>query len=229
MNILVVEDEPLLASLILRHLQAAGHTVTVRHDGKQGCETALAGHFDLLVLDWVLPGFDGIEILRRIREQALQVRVLMVTGRSDVRDRVAGLKAGADDYLTKPFAIDELLARVDALGRRPIAAGDGDVITVADLSLDVRHRTAIRAGMSILLSPREFELLMLLMEEPGRAFTRGELSERIWKCEYEYDSRCLEILITRLRRKMDDPFPVALLQTVRQVGYTIRPPAEQGG
>ncbi len=229
MNILVVEDEPQLAALVLRGLQTAGHTVTVRNDGKEGYETAIAGRFDLLVLDWELPGFDGMEILRRIRAQRLGVRVLMLTERSDVRDRVAGLKAGADDYLTKPFAMDELLARVDALGRRPVSAGHGDIVTVADLSLDVRRRTAVRAGRSIPLSPREFEVLMVLMEEPGRAFTRTELSERIWGREYDYDSRCLEILISRLRRKMDDPFPVVLLQTVRQVGYTIRAPVEQGG
>ncbi len=225
MNILLVEDEPRLASLVSRALQAAGHTVVVKHDGKEGYEIAMVARFDLLVLDWNLPSYDGLEILRRVRKDGLTARVLMLTARSEVSDRVAGLKAGADDYLTKPFAMEELLARVDALGRRPTTAGQEDILAVADFSLDVRHRTAIRAGMSIPLSPREFEVLMLLMEEPGRVFTRSELSERIWGREYEYDSRTVEILITRLRRKIDDPFPVALLQTVRQVGYTIRPPA----
>ena len=222
MHILLVEDEPRLSALISRALINAGHTVVVHHDGKEALAAAMAGRFELLVLDWNLPGYDGVEILRRIRKEGLTARVLMLTARSEVSDRVVGLKAGADDYLTKPFAMEELLARVDALGRRPTTAGQADHLTVGDCTLDVRHRTAIRAGVGIPLSPREFEVLMLLMEEPGRAFTRAELSERIWGREYEYDSRTVEILITRLRRKIDDPFPVALLQTVRQVGYTMR-------
>ncbi len=225
MNILLVEDEPRLSALIARALMNAGHTVIVHHDGKEAFAAAMGGRFELLVLDWNLPGYDGVEVLRRIRKEGLTARVLMLTARSEVSDRVVGLKAGADDYLTKPFAMEELLARVDALGRRPTTKGQADHLTVGDCTLDVRHRTAIRAGVGIPLSPREFEVLMLLMEEPGRAFTRAELSERIWGREYEYDSRTVEILITRLRRKIDDPFPTALLQTVRQVGYTMRAPA----
>ncbi len=225
MNILLVEDEPRLSALIARALMNAGHTVVVHHDGKEAFAAAMGGRFELLVLDWNLPGYDGVEVLRRIRKEGLTARVLMLTARSEVSDRVVGLKAGADDYLTKPFAMEELLARVDALGRRPTTNGQADHLTVGDCTLDVRHRTAIRAGVGIPLSPREFEVLMLLMEEPGRAFTRAELSERIWGREYEYDSRTVEILITRLRRKIDDPFPTALLQTVRQVGYTMRAPA----
>jgi DNA-binding response OmpR family regulator len=150
--------------------------------------------------------------------------VLVLTARGEVGDRVKGLHAGADDYLAKPFSMDELAARIEALGRRGGAATAADVLKVADLHLDVRHRRVARAGQPITLSPREFDVLQVLMQEPGRPFSRTELCERVWQRDHEYDTRTVEIFITRLRKKVDSPFGAPLIHTLRGVGYVIRAP-----
>ncbi len=224
MTVLVIEDEPTLAQHVVRALERAGHEVAVRRDGAGGLAAALAQRFDLLVLDVGLPRLDGFSLLRELRREGRNTRVLMLTARGEVGDRVTGLKAGADDYLAKPFAMEELLARVEALGRRVEAPQPGDVLQVGDLRLDVRERTAARGAGPVTLSPREFELLALLMREPGRVFTRTELCERVWHREHEYDTRTVEIFIARLRRKLDEGGAAPLIQTVRGVGYTLRAP-----
>lgn len=224
MRILVIEDEPQLAGHITRALTRRGHGVTAQHDGSLGLRAALEQPHDLIVLDLNLPSLDGLSILAQLRKSANPARVLILTARSEVEHRVKGLKAGADDYLTKPFAMDELTARVEALGRRAATAAADELLKVADLHMDVRHRRVSRAGKLIALSPREFDVLQVLLQEPGRAFSRTELCERVWQRDHEYDTRTVEIFITRLRKKVDTAFGAPLIHTLRGVGYTLRAP-----
>ncbi|MCP5532624.1 MAG: response regulator transcription factor [Akkermansiaceae bacterium] len=224
MDILVVEDEPQLASHVVRALERANHDVVHAADGPSAVETAGNRHFDLVVLDVNLPGFDGFEVLSRIRAAGLPPRVLMLTARSEIGDRVAGLKAGADDYLTKPFALEELLARVEALGRRGTPAEQSSVLHVGDLCLDAAKRRFTRGGERIDLSPREIEVLHIFMQEPGRTFSRDEICERIWEREHEYDTRTVEIFIMRLRKKIDRKDAPSIITTVRGVGYHLEAP-----
>lgn len=225
MRILVVEDEPQLARHLASALSRHGHTVGVEHDGNAGLKAAFEQGPDLLVLDLNLPGLDGLSVLSKLKAANSLARVLILTARGEVQDRVKGLKSGADDYLTKPFSMDELVARVDALGRRGNVPTAGEVLKVADLQMDVLHRKVSRGGQPIALSPREFDVLQVLMQEPGRVFSRTELCERVWQRDHEYDTRTVEIFITRLRRKIDAGFSGALIQTVRTVGYTVKAPA----
>src|ERR1044071_3623585 len=221
MQVLIIEDEPQLARHVTRALTRNGHEVTVQHDGPAGLKTALELEPNLIVLDLNLPGLDGLSVLSRLREAQSASRVIILTARGEVEHRVKGLKAGADDYLAKPFSMEELVARVEALGRRAAAPTAGDMLDVADLHLDVHQRRVTRAGKTIALSPREFDVLQVLMQEPGRVFSRTELCERVWQRDHEYDTRTVEIFITRLRKKVDAGFAEPLIQTVRSVGYTI--------
>lgn len=223
MHILVIEDEPQLARHITRALVRHGHVAGACHDGAGGLQAALDDPPDLVVLDLNLPGLDGLSVLARLRQAASPARVLILTARGEVEHRVKGLQAGADDYLAKPFSMDELVARVEALGRRGATPTAEDYLKVADLHMDVLHRRVTRAGKAIALSPREFDVLQVLMQEPGRVFSRTELCERVWQRDHEYDTRTVEIFITRLRKKVDSGFGGALIQTLRSVGYTIRP------
>jgi DNA-binding response OmpR family regulator len=225
MRILVIEDEAQLARHISRALVRCGHVASAKFDGAEGLQAALADPPDLVVLDLNLPSLDGISVLARLRQANSPARVLILTARGEVEHRVKGLKAGADDYLAKPFSLDELVARVEALGRRGALPTAADLLKVADLQMDVHHRRVTRAGRIIALSPREFDVLQVLMQEPGRVFSRTELCERIWQRDYEYDTRTVEIFITRLRKKVDSGFTVPLIQTLRFVGYTVRAPA----
>jgi DNA-binding response OmpR family regulator len=223
MDILVVEDEPVLADQVRRALVRAGHAVRTAGDGPSGLENVCGARCDLVVLDVNLPGFGGFELLSRIRAARLQVRVLMLTARSEVGDRVAGLKAGADDYLTKPFAMEELLARVEVLGRRNVAPEADSILRVGELCMDIGKRKVHRGTERIELSPREFEVLHVFMKEPGRAFSRDEICERIWEREHEYDTRTVEIFIMRLRKKLDRPGQESVIRTIRSVGYMMAP------
>jgi DNA-binding response OmpR family regulator len=157
-----------------------------------------------------------------MREAHCPSRVLILTARGEVENRVKGLQAGADDYLAKPFSMDELVARIEALGRRGATTAPGDILKVADLHMDVRHRRVLRAGLAIALSPRECDVLQVLMQEPGRPFSRTELCERVWQRDHEYDTRTVEIFITRIRKKIDAPTAHPLIHTLRGIGYTIR-------
>jgi DNA-binding response OmpR family regulator len=222
MRILVIEDEPQLARHVTRALARHGHVVNACHDGAEGLQTALAEPPDLVVLDLNLPSLDGLTVLARLHAAGSPARVLILTARGDVEHRVKGLNAGADDYLTKPFSLDELVARVEALGRRAATPSAADLLKVADLHMDVQHRRVTRAGKLVALSPREFDVLQVLMQEPGRVFSRTELCERVWQRDHEYDTRTVEIFITRLRKKVDSTFAVPLIHTLRSVGYTVR-------
>ena len=224
MRILVIEDETQLARHIMRALVRAGHLATTKHDGIEGLQAALDDPPDLVVLDLNLPRLDGLAVLGRLRQANCPARVLILTARSEVEHRVKGLKAGADDYLAKPFSLEELIARVEALGRRGATPNAPDLLKVADLLMDVQHRRVTRAGQAIALSPREFDVLQVLLQDPGRVFSRTELCERIWQRDHEYDTRTVEIFITRLRKKIDAGFSVPLIHTHRLVGYTVHAP-----
>ena len=221
MRILVVEDEVRLARQIASALTEAAHDPIVVHDGERALREATGTSFDLIVLDIVLPRMDGFDVLRHLRSQHVPSRVLMLTARGEVKDRVAGLQLGADDYLPKPFAMPELVARVNALGRRYPEA-PALKLRVADLTFDLANHEVHRGTRRIDLSARELMLLKVLMREPGRTFTRTELCERVWEHEHEYDTKLVEIFVGRLRRKIGDP---PLIHTVRYVGYTIHEPA----
>ena len=160
----------------------------------------------------------------RGRQAGLAARVLMLTARAEIGDRVAGLRAGADDYLGKPFALEELLARVEALGRRGTGVEVSDTLSVRDVRMDVRQRRLWRGGAEVFVSPREFEVLQVFMQEPGRTFSRDEICDRIWHREHEYDTRTVEIFIMRLRKKLDRPGAESVIGTVRGVGYVMQPP-----
>jgi DNA-binding response OmpR family regulator len=222
MRIHVIEDEPQLARHVTSALTRHGHIAKSHHDGAEGLNAVLADAPDLVVLDLNLPTMDGLTILAKLHAAGSPSRVLILTARGDVEHRVKGLNAGADDYLTKPFSLDELVARVEALGRRAATPTAADLLKVADLQMDVQHRRVTRAGKVVALSPREFDVLQVLMQEPGRVFSRTELCERVWQRDHEYDTRTVEIFITRLRKKIDSAFAVPLIHTLRSVGYTIR-------
>lgn len=217
MRVLVAEDEIGLARKIASAMVEAGHNPTSVHNGESALERAEETSFDLIVLDVGLPGIDGFEVLRRLRSLHINSRVLMLTARTEIKDRVTGLQLGADDYLPKPFAMTELVARVSALGRRypeqPALA-----LHIADLTLDLASQGVHRGTQRIELSPRELTLLKVLMREPGRVFTRTELCERVWEHAHEYDTKLVEVFIGRLRKKIGDP---PLIRTVRHVGYAI--------
>jgi DNA-binding response OmpR family regulator len=221
MRILVIEDERQLAGHIARAMERHFHTASVCSDGLSGLAKALEDQPDLIVLDLGLPELDGVSVLRRLRAEHCPSRVLILTSRGEVEDRVKGLQAGADDYLSKPFSLEELIARVEALGRRAPLRSDGELLTVADLHLDLVRRRVVRAGRTVALSPRELDVLQVLMQEPGRAFSRTELCERVWHRDHEYDTRTVEIFITRLRKKIDAGQGVPLIHTLRGVGYAI--------
>ena len=220
MEILVVEDEVRLAQHISRALTEAGHQSVMVQDGETALGKTDLKRYDLIVLDVMLPGMDGFEVLRRLRATKIDTRVLILTARGEVSDRVTGLGLGADDYLAKPFAMQELVARVSALGRRfpeeaPIK------LQIADLILNLVDRKLYRGSRRIELSPRELMLLRVLMREPGRIFSRTELCERVWERDHEYGLKLVEAYISRLRKKINSP---PLIHTVRHLGYTIRDP-----
>lgn len=220
MRILIVEDELAVARQIAAALTEDGHDPKAVHNGETALDEVRKKPFDLIVLDVGLPGIDGFELLRRLRTQHLASRVLFLTARSAVDDRITGLQLGADDYLPKPFAMRELVARVRALGRRypeePVIS-----LHVSDLTLDLATHNVHRGQQRIELSPRELMLLKVLMREPDRVFTRTELCERVWEHTHEYDTKLVEVFVGRLRKKLGEP---PLIHTVRHVGYTIRAP-----
>lgn len=222
MRVLVVEDEQQLARHITSALFRTGHEVQAVNDGAEGLRAALAHPPDLLVLDLNLPGLDGFSVLAKLKEVRSPSRVIILTARGDVASRVQGLKSGADDYLAKPFSMDELLARVEALGRRGATPTAADMLEVADLHMDVQHRRVTRNGDLLTLSPREFDVLHVLMQEPQRIFSRTELCELVWQREHEYDMRTVDIVIGRLRKKVDTGYAEPLIHTIRAVGYTVR-------
>jgi DNA-binding response OmpR family regulator len=220
MRILVVEDEQKIARLVQKGLKEFGFAVVVIGRGDEALEIILDNPFDAIVLDIMLPGRDGLSILRALRERANAIPVLILTARGEIREKVEGLDLGADDYLAKPFAIEELAARLRALIRRQ--TGDNLVrYRIQDLTLDLASRIARRGNRRIDLTGREFSLLECLMRAPGRVFTRTQLCQHVWEYQFDAGTNLVEVYIQRLRRKVDDNEPTKLIQTVRGAGYRI--------
>jgi two-component system copper resistance phosphate regulon response regulator CusR len=222
MRLLVIEDEPKLADYLHRGLSENGYVVDVARDGIEGRRLATQGEYDLLLLDIMLPGVDGFGVLKAVRAQA-NMPVLMLTARDRVEDRVRGLQEGADDYLVKPFAFSELLARVGALLRRgaPPSNGGGTQLRLADLEVDLASRKAFRATRRLDLTAKEFTLLSLLLRRRGQILSRTTLAEQVWDMNFDSDTNVVEVAVRRLRAKMDDPFDAKLLHTVRGMGYVL--------
>ncbi len=222
MHILVVEDEQRLAFLLRRVLLEERHAVDLAHDGEMGLDLALSDTYDAVILDVMLPVHDGFEICRQMREERILTPVLMLTARGAVEDRVKGLNVGADDYLTKPFAMEELLARVNALLRRRERKFDETPqLTVGDVTLDLVRHEARRAGRVIELTAKEFALLEYLMRHPGQVLTRTQITDAVWRYDLEALSNVVDIYIHYLRDKIDTGFARPYIKTVRGVGYKI--------
>ena len=218
---LVVEDQKKTASFIRKALLAEGFAVDIAEDGETALTLAGATSFDAIVLDIMLPGRDGLSVLRLLRERRVATPVLLLSARSEVNERVEGLNAGADDYLPKPFALDELLARLRALGRRGTEQASS-LLRVADLTLDTVSRTARRGGALIELSAREFRLLEMLMRTPGRVCSRMMILEKVWDYSFDPGTNVIEVYVSRLRDKIDAGHAPKLLHTVRGVGYVLK-------
>jgi DNA-binding response OmpR family regulator len=220
MRILVVEDEKKIAGFIQKGLKECGFVVDVVHRGDEALEIILDNHFDAVLLDIMLPGRDGLSVLRILRQRANSVPVLILTARGEISEKVEGLDLGADDYLAKPFSIDELTARVRALTRRN--SGENLIrYRIQDLTLDLATRVARRGARRIDLTTREFSLLECLMRSPGRVFTRAQLCQHVWEYHFDPESNLVDVYINRLRRKIDDGETTKLIQTVRGAGYRI--------
>jgi Response regulators consisting of a CheY-like receiver domain and a winged-helix DNA-binding domain len=218
MRLLIVEDEPGVAGFLEQGLKESGYAVDVARDGLEGLEYALAVEYDVIVLDILLPKMNGLEMLNEIRVQRVKSPVLLLTASDGVEDRVQGLDIGADDYLVKPFAFPELLARIRALLRRP-PLQSGNILTMNDLEMDVAQREVRRAGKRIELSPREFSLLELFLRHPNQVLTRTQIVEHVWNFDFYSDTNVVDVYIGYLRRKIDDGFDPPLIQTRRGVGY----------
>ena len=221
MNILVVDDEKKLAGFIGKGFEENGFTVTISHEGNEAYTLACTQPFDLIVLDIMLPGRDGLSILKNLRSRKNTVPVILVTARSEMNERIEGLNLGADDYIVKPFFIDELLARVQAVLRR--SAGEQlSVLRAGDLTMNLISRTVLRGDQEITIPPREFSLLEYLMRSPGRVFTRANILEHVWGYSFDPQTNLVDVCVQRLRSAIDSPGAASFIEAVRGVGYRFR-------
>jgi two-component system copper resistance phosphate regulon response regulator CusR len=221
MRILLIEDETKTAAFLAKGLQEAGYTVQIARDGETGLELALATRYELLVVDVMLPKKDGWAVVEELRGGGVRTPILFLTARDTVRDRVKGLELGADDYLVKPFAFSEFLARVRSLLRRSPAREETH-LRVEDLDVDTRRHKAVRAGVALNLTAKEFLLLAHLVRSAGEVVSRTEIAEQVWDINFETDTNVVDVMVRRLRAKVDDPFKTKLIQTVRGVGYVLK-------
>ena len=225
MRVLVIEDDLQAAGFITKGLQEAGYVVDHAKDGQQGLDLALSEPYDAMVVDRMIPGPNGVAVVQSVREQDIDTPVLFLSALGDVDDRVEGLKAGGDDYLVKPFAMAELLARLEALTRRGKVQGETTHLSVGDLEMDILERKVTRQGKRVYLHPREFKLLEYLMRHAGQVVTRTMLLENVWEYHFDPQTNVIDVHISRLRQKIDKPFDSAVLQTVRGAGYKLEPSA----
>ena len=226
MRIRVVEDDKDVAGFVVKGLKEAGHVVEHAANGRDGLFMAASEAFDAIVLDRMLPGgVDGLRLLETLRSQGNTTPVMFLSALAQVDERVKGLKAGGDDYMTKPFSFAELLARVEALTRRGRTDGPTTKLVVADLEMDLLSRSVKRGGKKVDLQPREFRLLEYLMRHAGQVVTRTMLLEGVWDYHFDPQTNVIDVHVSRLRQKVDKPYPVALIHTVRNAGYMLRPEA----
>ena len=222
---MLVEDDAVTRDYVRDGLAGAGHHTDAIEDGVDGLALAMRGQYDAIILDRMLPGMDGLGILRALRAAKIETPVIFLTAIGGVDDRVEGLEAGADDYLIKPFAFSELSARLGAIGRRPVMLQEQNELVVSDLTMNLIHRDVARQGTPIDLLPKEFALLEYFMRSEGRVLSRTMLLEHVWDFHFDPQTTVVETHISRLRAKIDKPFePPALLQTIKNVGYTLRAP-----
>lgn len=223
MRVLVVEDQVRIASFVEKGLKEQGFVIDVVNDGDEGYALATTEPYDAIVLDIMLPGRDGLSILKQLRKKGNVVPVILLTARTELDERLEGLNLGADDYMTKPFYIEELVARLHTVVRR--SAGEPThILKVEDLRMDVMSRSVVRAGEEIELSVREFSLLEYLMRSPGRVLSRTQICEHVWNYNFDPDTNLVDVYIQRLRKKVDREFPTRLIETVRGVGYRMGKP-----
>lgn len=222
MKLLVVEDEKKIASFIRKGLEAAGFVVDLCHHGDDGFVLATTRPYDALVLDIMLPGKDGLSILRNLRDRKMDVPVILLTARSELNERLEGLNLGADDYLTKPFFIEELIARLHVVTRRATGTSQS-ILAVADLTVNLLTREVMRGDRQIDLTAREFSLLEHLARSPGRVLTRAQICEQVWSYDFDPGTNLVEVYIQRLRKKLDGAGEEKLIETIRGVGYRMRP------
>ena len=220
MRILVVEDEKKIAGFVKRGLKEEGYAVDVAADGDEGYELASVNDYDLIILDLMLPKCDGVTLCKKLRADKLEAPVIMLTAKTSVQDKVTGLDAGANDYLTKPFAFEELLARMRVLLRKPVQPATR--MQIADLVLDLLSHKVTRAGRDIVLSSREFALLDYLMRNAGTVVTRTMISEHVWDIDFDTNTNVIDVYINYLRNKIDADFDKKLIQTIRGRGYTLK-------
>lgn len=224
MKLLIIEDEPKTGEYLRQGLQEAGFAVELANHGSDGLHLASEGDHDLLILDVMLPGLDGWQVLRQLRAQGRQMPVLLLSARDQVEDRVKGLELGADDYLVKPFSFAELLARVRTILRRGRSGLEATSLKVADLELDLLRRRVTRAGRRIDLTAKEFGLLELLMRRQGEVLPRSLIASQVWDMNFDSDTNVIEVAMRRLRAKIDEGFSTRLIQTVRGMGYVLEAP-----
>ena len=223
MRALLVEDDATIAEFVVRGLREAGFAVDHVPDGEAGLASATQQPYDVAIVDLMLPRRDGLSVIEELRKRGVVTPVLILSARRSVDDRVHGLQSGGDDYLTKPFAFAELLARVQALVRRATRAPEPTTLTVADVSLDLLSRKVTRAGAPLDLRPREFTLLEFLMRHAGHVVSKTMILSHVWEYNFDPQTNVVDVLVSRLREKIDRPFDKKLLQTVRGVGYVLRP------
>jgi two-component system copper resistance phosphate regulon response regulator CusR len=221
MSILVIEDEKKTAAFLAKGLREAGFAVDVAYDGETGLERALAKKFDLLIVDVMLPHKNGWEVVAQLRHDGIRTPILFLTARDSVRDRVKGLELGADDYLVKPFAFAELLARVRSVLRRA-PQRQPERLRIADLEMDMRRHKATRSGVPLNLTPKEFLLLAHLVRSAGEVVSRTEIAQHVWDIGFKTDTNVVDVVVRRLRAKVDDPFKTKLIHTIRGVGYVLK-------
>lgn len=220
-KILIIEDEKQIARFLQLELEHEGYIVSIKYDGNTGLKEALNGDYDLILLDVMLPGLDGFEVLRKIREKT-DIPVIMLTAKYEIKDKVEGLDIGADDYVTKPFAIEELFARIRAALRRKSNELQKEILNFSDITMDLTLHEVKRAGIKIELTKKEFDLLEFLINNANIALTREKILECVWGYDYYGDTNIVDVYIRYLRSKIDDPFDKKLIHTIRGVGYALR-------
>jgi two-component system copper resistance phosphate regulon response regulator CusR len=221
MKILIVEDEKKISGFIKRGLKEEGHLADAAYDGEEGRLLAKTNEYDLIILDLMLPKIDGITLCRELRQEGMTMPIIMLTAKDDIKDKVMGLDSGADDYLTKPFVFDELLARIRSLLRRKDAGSQAKLQT-ADLLLDVASHKVTRSGKEVILTPKEYALLEYLMRNAGKVVTRTMISEHVWDINFDTDTNVIDVYVNYLRKKIDQEHKQKLIHTVRTRGYTLK-------